>query len=240
MQETKLFLARLVLNPRSYDVRRDLANCQDLHRTLLKAFPAKTGAEQSARAEFALLYRVEAQPKTGAVTVLVQAQLEPAWSVLPADYLLDVAGNPACRSVAEIYDKLSSGMRLRFRLRANPTRAITAFDAAGQIKKNSQRVDLRGEQEQLEWLRRKAQDGGFQLLNLRVAPEVPNTNVQPAGKTLGWRADESGQRKRLTLAAVIFEGELVVTETAQFQQTLRHGIGRGKAYGFGLLSIARA
>ncbi|MBI3424164.1 MAG: type I-E CRISPR-associated protein Cas6/Cse3/CasE [Acidobacteria bacterium] len=235
---SNLFLSRLMFNPLCGHVRRDLANCQDLHRTLLKAFPAQAASDTGARAEFGVLYRVETNPRTGAVTVLVQAQHKPDWSVLPADYLLAEAGEP--KPIAEVYQALQPGQRLRFRLRANPTRAVTAFDAAGKIKKNSQRVDLRGEPEQLEWLRRKAQDGGFRLLALRVAPEVPNTQVQPAGKTLGWRVDVAGEHKRLTLAAVVFEGELAVTDAAQFLQTLRQGIGRGKAYGFGLLSIARA
>ncbi len=233
-----MFLSKLTLNPRSREVRRDLANCQDLHRTLLKAFPPQAASDTGARAEFGVLYRAETNPRTGAVTVLVQAQHKPDWSVLPTGYLLEQDGEP--KRIAEVYQALQPGVRLRFRLRANPTRAITAFDAAGKIKKNSQRVDLRGEPEQLEWLQRKAQDGGFQLLTLCVASEVPNARVQPAGKTLGWRADEAGEHKRLTLAAVVFEGELVVTEAAQFLQTLRQGIGRGKAYGFGLLSIARA
>ena len=53
-----LFLSRLTINARSRNVRRDLADCQGLHRTLLAAFPqAPRGA--SAREHFAVLHRVD-------------------------------------------------------------------------------------------------------------------------------------------------------------------------------------
>jgi CRISPR system Cascade subunit CasE len=39
---------------------------------------------------------------------------------------------------------------------------------------------------------------------------------------------------------VLYEGELEVTDTAAFRQALEKGIGSGKAYGFGLLSVAPA
>jgi CRISPR system Cascade subunit CasE len=38
---------------------------------------------------------------------------------------------------------------------------------------------------------------------------------------------------------VQFEGDLEVTDAAAFRAALAQGIGSGKAYGFGLLSIAR-
>ena len=45
---------------------------------------------------------------------------------------------------------------------------------------------------------------------------------------------------RLTFASVLFDGELVVTDAELFRTALASGVGTSKAYGFGLLSIARA
>ena len=42
----------------------------------------------------------------------------------------------------------------------------------------------------------------------------------------------------LRFGAVLFNGRLEVTDAERFQQTLATGIGSGKAFGFGLLSIA--
>ncbi len=45
---------------------------------------------------------------------------------------------------------------------------------------------------------------------------------------------------RLTFASVLFDGDLVVLDKMLFLEALSGGIGTGKAYGFGLLSIAPA
>jgi CRISPR-associated protein, Cse3 family len=40
------------------------------------------------------------------------------------------------------------------------------------------------------------------------------------------------------IGAVLFTGYLKVTDADRFRTALEHGIGSGKAFGFGLLSIA--
>jgi CRISPR system Cascade subunit CasE len=42
----------------------------------------------------------------------------------------------------------------------------------------------------------------------------------------------------MTHFAVVFDGLLRVTDTGAFTETLVHGLGSAKAFGFGLLSIA--
>ena len=57
------------------------------------------------------------------------------------------------------------------------------------------------------------------------------------------RSDSSGVRPmtgRMTFGDVVFEGRLVVTDVERFRQALADGIGSGKAFGFGLLSVAPA
>jgi CRISPR system Cascade subunit CasE len=44
----------------------------------------------------------------------------------------------------------------------------------------------------------------------------------------------------MSFGSVLFEGELIVTDVKAFREALMQGIGSGKAYGFGLLSIARS
>jgi CRISPR system Cascade subunit CasE len=46
-------------------------------------------------------------------------------------------------------------------------------------------------------------------------------------------------RRRVSLLAVTFEGKLVVTDAAMFRETLVQGIGRGKAYGMGMMTVIR-
>ena len=76
----------------------------------------------------------------------------------------------------------------------------------------------------------------------RVNPDVADVRVAPESKVLGWREvrDEINSKRRLTFGAALFEGVLEIMDAEVFRQTLAEGIGSGKAYGFGLLSIAPA
>lgn len=69
---------------------------------------------------------------------------------------------------------------------------------------------------------------------------MPNLRTKAENKTMGWRSrdEKCGEKQRLTFSSVLFEGELEITDANAFRQTLAQGIGSGKAYGFGLLSIA--
>ena len=113
-----MYLSRLILNPRNRRVQKEVAQPYQMHRSLMKAFPdnLKPGDER-------VLFRLEAHPRTGALTLLVQSLTLPDWSWLAESnargYLLPVnEPNPAVKS----FDlNLAPGQVLAFRLRANPT-----------------------------------------------------------------------------------------------------------------------
>ena len=225
-----MYLSRLILNPRSRAVRRDLADCHSMHQTILAVFPrASDDAEQGARSQFGILYRLDIEPRTGRFVLYVQSRTEPDWNHLTPDYLLRTTGleNPACKSVRQQYGSIREGVVFRFRLRANPTRKVDTKSGPGGEKRNGRRVGLVREEDLVEWLRRKAEAGGFTLLDLVVhgsGSEAKVSGAHPEG-TLAFRA-------------VVFEGRLLVTDGERFRTTLSSGLGSGKAYGFGLLSVA--
>lgn len=248
-EQSKLFLSRLLLNLRDRAVRRDLADCQALHRRVLSAF-GHIDAED-ARAALSVLYRIETEVQTGAMTLLVQSAERPEWDRLPPQYLLeeDGAENPACKFIGEKYAVIEAGTTLRFRLRANPTRKIETKTGADGKKRNGKRVELRDEQKQIEWLERKGVQHGFRIRGVRTINE--NKNIGKRGEQqatsvtgnssplLNNAVDKQARPPRLTFASVLFEGELIITNKDLFVDGLRRGIGSGKAYGFGLLSISR-
>lgn len=235
------YLSRLTLNPRNWNVQRDLANCHDLHRTILKAFPQKSDGANGARGQFGVLYRIDAD-RRGKVVLLVQSASEPNWSTLPPSYLAESVSempNPATKCVDDSYGRITGGMSLAFRLRANPTRRVGAQNEAEKAEWRGKRVELRTEEDQLAWLRRKSEQGGFELLSVRTNSDVPAVQVAPAPKLEGYKGRrKAGQKPELTFGSVLFEGELRVTDAGRFRETLIRGIGSGKSYGFGLLSIA--
>ncbi|MGO4759027.1 type I-E CRISPR-associated protein Cas6/Cse3/CasE, partial [Streptomyces sp. 2MCAF27] len=49
---------------------------------------------------------------------------------------------------------------------------------------------------------------------------------------------ESGRRHEVTLTAVTFDGRLRVTDPDALRRTLTSGLGKAKAYGCGLMTLA--
>ena len=54
-----------------------------------------------------------------------------------------------------------------------------------------------------------------------------------------WLHFDKRGRNAVTLLSATFEGVLTVTDEVLFRKTLTEGIGRGKAYGMGLLTLMR-
>jgi CRISPR system Cascade subunit CasE len=236
-----LYLTRLILNLRNRHARKDLADVHELHRTILGAFPKTPDAKEiKAREHFGILFRAEPMPNQPLqARILVQSAYEPDWSHLPAGYLAPSTNeqpNPAVRTIDD-YDRIVAGMTLRFRLRANPTQRISKNNTEQDEKWRGKRVELRREEDQLTWIGRKAEQGGFRLLSIATRPDLADVRVSPQANAIGYPRDDKN-RTKMTFGAALFEGLLEVQDVARFQQTLTAGIGSGKAYGFGLLSIA--
>lgn len=224
-----MYLTRLTLNLKSQSVRRDLADCWRMHRTIMAAFPLVEG---DGRLAHKVLHRVE-PAKNGArrLHLLVQSESQPDWKGLPAHYLAEGEA-PEVKSIGEQLASVTDGMVLNFRLRANPTRKVDTKSGPDGVRRNGRRKKVQGEEEQLNWLLRKASVAGFSLIDVRRNDE---------GGEFGSAGDaSSARRNELFFGSVLFEGTLRVTDSNLFLSALRDGVGSGKAFGFGLLSIAPA
>jgi CRISPR system Cascade subunit CasE len=104
---------------------------------------------------------------------------------------------------------------LVFRLRANPT-----------VKRDGKRHGYLREEDQIRWLWRKAEEGGFGVVDVRVRPENSLTARRISGPPMSF-------------LSVVFEGRLRVFDPERFLDTVRNGVGSAKGFGFGLLSLAR-
>jgi CRISPR system Cascade subunit CasE len=222
-----MYLSRLLLNPRSKAVQRDLADPQELHRTIMSAFPSSERPGEGPRASFGVLHRLDLDRRHARLILYVQSQVKPEWSALPPDYLLPVSDvdNPATKSVSEVYQTLKAGMVLSFRLKANPSRKIDTKTGPDGRRRHGRRVELVKEEDQVQWLKRKGEQNGFEVHSVRIG---------------GLTKERSRSRRGTapTLAGVVFEGRLQITDPELFRQGLARGIGPGKAYGLGLLSLA--
>lgn len=246
----EIYLSKLILNPQSRRVWDDLGNLQNMHRTVSKAFPAIEAdaaaprrEQRTPRSEYNLLHRVDFDQRGGKAVLLVQSKVQPDWSFLREGYAAEIE----CKTVHEQYAAVENGMRLLFRLRANPTKRVGKSDTKAAERfhesKIRRRVELIGderetvEEKQIRWLARKGENAGFRLTGVRIKDNVENAVAAAQGK-INFKKKRSDDRK-ITFGSVIFEGVLEVTDAEKFRAALQIGIGTGKAYGFGLLSIAR-
>lgn len=209
-----MYLSKLSLDPKSRQAQAEISNRYELHRTLTAQF------SEDKREEIALLYRVELPNHTDdAIILLVQSQVEPNWrSLLDAKLLISQP------EIKQFEVSFVEGSSYYFRILANPTMRRSQVEGKGK------RVGLYTPQEQREWLLRKANHGGFQILA---------TDIRDLGLI------ESTKRKNnksfyIRHLAVQFDGLLQVCHPGKFSSALINGIGSAKAFGFGLLSLARA
>lgn len=84
------------------------------------------------------------------------------------------------------------------------------------------------------WMVRKGCEHGFLVADLGIRPDPLTGDMQ-----YGQKSGDDGTKLALAHKAVVFDGVLKVADLDAFQRALRQGIGSGKAYGFGLLSIRR-
>lgn len=242
----KLYLSRLCLNPLFAPALKLAADPYELHRKLLDTLPCgpkpkpATG-NQSKTAE--LLFRIDATD-AGPV-VLVQTNVKPDWDALElAPRALRCP--PATKTYAP---SCAPGQRLAFRLLCQP-----AVRKSGQfgVKPNGKRRlgprrASRDDAQQLEWLRRKGAACGFAVETVGLTfVEWRNTKPLQAEGGAPIETHEEARRRAFgpgspqRLGAVRFDGILVVSVIDRFMTALADGIGPGKAFGFGLLSLARA
>jgi CRISPR system Cascade subunit CasE len=229
-----MFLSRLTLNARDQLARRDLARPYQMHRTLMNSYPYPRVENRCD-----LLFRVE-PPRHGPPVVLVQTRDDPGeWPGLADGYLLR---RPESKSLDL---PITLGQRLRFRLRANPTKRVAAKNQRLGAVMVGKRVGLTTEADQLRWLLRKAERSGFGIPGEWVDARHPETSepiqlpnfrvdAVPEGRDRNSKPGCAG-----AFVSVRFDGVLVVTDPALFKAAVANGIGSGKAFGFGLLSFAR-
>jgi len=214
-----------------------------LHQILWKGFPGmdrNDGTKRNGEVDRFLFRHQEAEEQH---SVLVQSPVEPDWAFLDNE-----ATGVIARVKAVDPASITPGTRLRFLLRANPVVYRTYPDgkkrhiAVGSDRdRQAERLgklksELPSRETMLvEWLQRKGTDGGFDIVrgeHDRLLCDVgPNTDIIVR--------KPKGNEPPITLTTVDFSGVITVTDGERFQESIQRGIGRGRAFGCGLLSVAR-
>lgn len=218
-------LSMLTANLDSRAVRRDLADAEQIHRTVMSAFP--TLSRKDARRAHGVLHRVEAS-RDGDLTLLVQSVTTPDWSHLPSDYL---RGPAQSKQIDSALERIAEGQRLGYRIRANPTRSLPAPPRGENGKRaRGRRIPISTETEQIQWLARSGLRCGFELPTAPDGEPLVASVREP--KITGRRGGSV-----VELTCCTFDGVLRVTDPITLRAAIREGIGRGRAYGCGLFSV---
>jgi CRISPR system Cascade subunit CasE len=204
-----MYLSQLVLNERDLTAQRDFSNAHDLHRRIMQAFPDEQ--RDQPRADWNVLFRHEPDSNV----ILVQSAIEPDWNGLRQGYL---AKDPITKLFDLDASQLHAGRVVQFRLKANPSK---------RNKETGKTIGLFHQPEQLAWLERRAAQHGFTLLSVDT---VPTPNV------FGMKGKGTSP---IRIVTVLYQGVIRIDDPALFGTAIRQGIGRGRSYGCGLLSIAR-
>lgn len=142
---------------------------------------------------------------------------------------------PETRDYAPLLERIQQGSSWKFRLHANPTfSSINAKGSRGKVHACTlvgmpkAEEEKPGRKTQYGWIRSQAEKHGF-------AVDENDLNIA----RLQWYAFSKPTGERVRLLGVTYEGTLTITDTQAFYNALIGGIGRGKPYGMGLLTVTR-
>ena len=222
-----MFLSKLTINVTSREFRRDYADIHDMHRTIMSAFPEVSDG-QPARQAHGTLWRLDGTHR--GFVLYVQSHVKPDWAALADGYLTQP---PQVRGLQPVLGAIAPGRKLAFRLVANPTHAVLPHGLPGQ-RGRGKRVPHRTPDKQVEWLARQGERHGFMI------PLASNGQADVAPSpcpTLRGR-QRNQHHGGIVVEPVRYDGHLIITDPDTFAAAIQNGIGRAKAYGCGLLSLA--
>ncbi|MFJ5547997.1 type I-E CRISPR-associated protein Cas6/Cse3/CasE [Streptomyces sp. NPDC093225] len=233
-----MHLTRFRINTARLGARNLLASPQRLHAAVMSSFAAALPSDSDRPRT---LWRLDRNAKAEVLLYIVSAERP------DLTHLVEQAGWPTT-AAWHTYDYgaflagLSAGDTWAFRLTANPVHHIRRKE--GEPTKRTAHVTPR---HQMGWLLARQEAAGFRILatppERRRLPEGDEYQlaVRDEHRHHFAKAGSHGRPDhRVPLVAVTFDGRLEVTDPDSLRQTLTLGLGKGKAYGCGLMTLARA
>ena len=150
----------------------------------------------------------------------------------PAEQVKDEQGNlhgeVMCKSLAE---EFLSHSRYQFKVQVNPVR---------KDKQTGKRMAIKGREATRQWfIDRAPKSWGFEVAEKVVKrPEQdPFTESLVQVDTIEVLQFGGKDQSPITIGKAHIQGTLTVTDPEQFKQSFKNGIGKGRAFGCGLLQI---
>ena len=224
-----MFLTKIDLAPERRLARKYLGSPQAMHAVVMGATGGNIGDGPGR-----VLWRVD----RGTTTALyILSPLEPDCSQLVAE--VGAAGTQArTLDYSPFLASLDAGQLWAFRLAANPS-----YSAPRGPDVRGKRFGHVTVEQQRQWLVERAPRHGFELMPVdHVDDEGSDGAVMVVHRerpVFNRRRSEGEGRDRVTINRTVYEGVLRITDPESLRRALIAWIGRSKAYGCGLMTLAR-
>ena len=228
-----MYLTRFRLNTARSGARKLLASPQAMHAAVMSSFPTLLPNDTDGPR---VLWRID-RTSRAEVFLYIVSPTKPDLT-----HLVEQAGWPT-QPTWESYDytpflsRLAKGDVWAFRLTANPVHSIRR--KAGEPTKLTAHLTQRY---QKKWLLQRQDAAGFRVVEKpaekRRLPEGDEHELIVHNRR-DWNFSKGARKGRpVSLVTVTFDGRLEVTDPDALRRALISGIGRAKAYGCGLMTLA--
>ena len=207
-----MYLSRVEIDVMDRRKIRDLTHLGAYHNWVEMSFPSEISQDIRSRK----LWRIDKIKDH--LYLLVVSEGKPDLNALEK---YGVHGSAETKSYDRFLDSIRNGRLYRFRVTLNPVRAVSQ----GEGKRGRVMPEVTSEQ-QLHFLESRAEGLGFELIPEEY--QIVERSWEPFRK--------KGQRM-IRLSKATYEGTLKVTDEKLFYDTMTNGIGKKKAYGFGLMTV---
>ncbi|MFF4323804.1 type I-E CRISPR-associated protein Cas6/Cse3/CasE [Streptomyces sp. NPDC001568] len=233
-----MFLTRFRINTARQGARPLLSSPQRMHAAVMSSFAGALPSDDNASR---ILWRLDRNARAE-VLLFVVSEERPDLT-----HLVEQAGWPTT-STWQTYeyktflDGLTAGSTWAFRLTANPVHNVRRTPDEP-LKRTAHRTP----RHQMGWLLTHQEQAGFRILEtpeerrrLQQGDEHQLTVRDEQRHQFGKTEAGTGRTNRVPLVTVTFDGRLEVTDPVALRRTLTLGLGKAKAYGCGLMTLAQA
>lgn len=217
------YLCSIPLNPLRSGAQRLLSHPQRMHAAVEGALPP----QRSGR----LLWRLERNGPHANLLVLSPDPPTLEHIVEQAGWPDAIGGRPRVADLSPLLAQLAVGREFEFRVRLNPVQRVPGASGT-----RGERKGHRTMRHQLDWFLARATSEP--IWGFTVGQPEASTAIIVERDQL--RFTKSAAQPQVVIDTATFQGVLTVTDAGRLRQCLTEGIGSGKAYGCGLLTLAAA
>lgn len=205
-----MYISRVEIDRNNRRKIRDLTHLGAFHSWVEDSFPE----EKKTGERFRKLWRVD-QLK-GKEYLLLVSEKKPDRVCLEK---YGVEGSAETKDYDALLDSLEEGMKIQFKVKLNPVmRKSAGTGNSGKI------IPLVSDKDQMNFILERSEKNGFELEDFLIIEK-------------GHERLKQKRKRDLYVVKAVYQGELTITNVEQFKKTLTCGIGRKKAYGFGLMTV---